>query len=212
LRAAVIAAALVLAAPASASIWIADNAQRAALRVGADGSAEVSWTAGGSPHTLLVPASGRLLPGGKLHGVDVSRPGGVAIPFLVAERTTSDGRIWALQRVGSELHFSRWRGPPPSVTLLVADGRLGGSVTFQGRPVHGTSPTPEGKQVRITVYLDCLGCPGKPGWSRMLGVAPHADGSFRVFLTPSWRGTRYRATVAGPNIATTLAPDASMST
>ncbi len=42
----------------------------------------------------------------------------------------------------------------------------------------------------------------------MLGVSPHPDGSFAVLLRPSWRGTRYRATVAGQNSGSTLAPDA----
>jgi len=38
-------------------------------------------------------------------------------------------------------------------------------------------------------------------------VAPKADGSFGVLLRPSWLGRRYRATVAGPNVGTTYAPD-----
>jgi hypothetical protein len=42
----------------------------------------------------------------------------------------------------------------------------------------------------------------------MLGVRPKADGTFSVLLRPSWIGTRYRASVSGPNIGTTLAPDA----
>jgi hypothetical protein len=75
--------------------------------------------------------------------------------------------------------------------------------------VSGTGPTPSGKAVRIYVYLDCLGCAASPsGWSPMLGVAPRADGSFAVALRPNWAGRRYRATVAGPNLGTTLAPDA----
>jgi hypothetical protein len=42
----------------------------------------------------------------------------------------------------------------------------------------------------------------------MIGVAPKADGSFAVLVRPEWRGRRYRASVAGPNLGTTLAPDA----
>jgi len=42
----------------------------------------------------------------------------------------------------------------------------------------------------------------------MISVAPKADGSFSVLLRPDWTGSRYRATVLGPNLGTTLAPDA----
>jgi hypothetical protein len=94
------------------------------------------------------------------------------------------------------------------VHTLAFDGqRLTGSAPFQGKPVTGYTSTLEGKRLRIYVYLDCLGCPGKTGWSRLIGVAPKADGTFRVFLKPSWLGRRYRATVAGPNVGTTFAPD-----
>src|SRR6187200_2274461 len=48
----------------------------------------------------------------------------------------------------------------------------------------------------------------RAGWKRMLGVAPKADGSFSAFVKPEWKGKRYRALVAGPNIGTTFAPDA----
>ncbi len=42
----------------------------------------------------------------------------------------------------------------------------------------------------------------------MTGVAPKADGTFSVLLRPDWTGSRYRATVLGPNLGATLAPDA----
>jgi hypothetical protein len=212
-RAAVLLAGLVLAAPAGASITVAYNAQHPTLRVGADGTAEVGWNVGGTQHTLLVPPHGQVLPGGHLSGADVSNPGSRR-PLFVVSRRTPDGRSWGLQawRVSPtaplELRFSRWRGAPPVVTLSVTGSRLAGRATFQGRPVHGYAPTPEGKQVRITVYLDCLGCPAKPGWSRLLGVFPRADGSFGAFLRPAWSGARYRATLTGPNLGTTFAPDA----
>lgn len=56
---------------------------------------------------------------------------------------------------------------------------------------------------------DYLGCAASPnGWSAMLGVTPHPDGSFSVLLRPGWTGRRYRASVAGPNLGARLAPDA----
>jgi hypothetical protein len=213
MRASVLLAALALAAPAGASITVAYNAQHPTLRVGADGAAEVGWTAGGVRRTLLVPPHGQVFPGGKLATPDVSKPVDRP-PFFLSRRRTPDGRSWGLQawrvtpRGPVELHLSRWRGVPTVVMLAVSGSRLTGRATFQGRPLHGYSPTPEGKQVRVTVYLDCFGCPGTVGWSRLLGVFPRADGTFSAFLKPAWRGTSYRATVAGPNLGTRLAPDA----
>ena len=43
----------------------------------------------------------------------------------------------------------------------------------------------------------------------MLGVAPKPDGSFSAFLRPAWQqATRYRATMLGPNIGKSFAPNA----
>ena len=41
------------------------------------------------------------------------------------------------------------------------------------------------------------------------GVAPRADGTFRLLVKSNLRGMRYRVTIAGPNLGSTLAPDAS---
>ena len=83
--------------------------------------------------------------------------------------------------------------------------RLEGRATFNGRGVSGVTKTLEGKRLRVYAFLDCFGCPAKrQGWSRMLGVAPKADGTFAVLLRPQWMGKRDRATVAGP----AYAPDA----
>ncbi len=93
---------------------------------------------------------------------------------------------------------------------LTTDGtRLKGSATFDGHPVTGSSATLEGRPVRTYVYVECLGCPPDPsGWMLMLGVSPKADGSFSVYLRPSWVGRQYRATLAGQNVNGALAPDA----
>ena len=95
------------------------------------------------------------------------------------------------------------------MTLALDGTRLTGTAAFHGKPVTGATTTLEGKRPRIYVYLDCLGCPlGGTGWGRMIGVAPKADGTFAVALRPEWTGRQYRATVAGPNVGATLAPDA----
>jgi hypothetical protein len=204
------------AAAASASIEVAYDASQPALQVDSRGNALVSWTAQGTRRTLLVPAHGEVLPGGHLSGPDVSRAASVpGLPVARVVRRTADGRFWALQEwqpvAGGprQLDFSRWSGEPTKVTLARDGKRLVGTATFQGRPLPPFSPTPEGKHVRTFVFVDCLGCPAsRTTWRRLLGVAPKADGSFRFLLRPDWTGKRYRATVAGPNIGATLAPDA----
>lgn len=208
--------ALAASASASASIWVANDARKPALRVDEKGFAEVAWTEGGVRRTLLVPPVGKVLPGGRLPGPDVSRSaGGPRLPFQRVQRKTPDGRLWALQawRPSAdgplELHFSRWKGAATELSLSSDGKRLAGKAAFQGRPASGFSPTPEGKQMRIFVFLDCVACSAGPGgWTRMVGVAPKPDGTFAVLLRPEWSSRRYRATMAGPNRGWTLAPDA----
>ena len=213
---------LLLADSAPASISIATNPIRPALRVDALGNAEVSWTSSGVRRTLLIPAVGLYLPGGRITTADVSRgttiPG---LPFARATRRGPDGTLYALQtwRVEAggpvELHFSRWKGKRTTVTLAAeptsGTERLIGRAEFQGKPVSGYSRTNSGIRYRIFAFLDCFGCP-QPGWRRVGGVAPRADGTFRLLLRNTFLGTRYRVTIAGPNLGRTLAPDASAST
>lgn len=212
-----LALALLAGVPAAAhsSVGLGSGASRASLAVDAHGDALVSWRQGGSTVSVLVPPSGELSHGGVLDGADVSRPATVAgVPDAVALRRTPDGQLWALQliQLGAQsppvLDFSRWRGAPTTLTLRRAGERLEGRVAFHGAPVSGHTFTLAGKRPRIYVYLDCFSCGGKQGWSPMLGVPPQPDGSFAVLLRQAWIGSRYRATVAGPNLGTTLAPDA----
>ena len=208
-----------LGGTAHASISIATNAQRPALRVDASGNAEVSWTAAGRRRTLVVPPVGLYRPGARLAGPDVSRRATApALPFAQALRRGPDGTLYALQawrvKTGGpvELHFSRWKGSPTTVTLeseaLSSGERLVGRALFQRKPVAGYSRTNSGIRYRIFAFLDCFACPGAQ-WRRMAGVAPRADGEFRLLVQPQFRGSRYRVTIAGPNLGRTLAPDAS---
>jgi hypothetical protein len=214
---ALVVAALTLASAAGGSIWIADGTTRASVAVDAHGNAQVTWFVGAARKTQLVPPQGRVLPGGTLTGPDVSRKVATPhFPLLLALRRTPDGRLWALQSwrptpgAPTQLQLARWRGAPTQLTLEAtlsgATELLSGTATFAGKPVTGFTTTPAGKRVRIYVSLECLACGGSTGWSPMLSAAPHADGSFRVSVQPRWSGTRYRATVAGPNVGTTLAP------
>jgi hypothetical protein len=205
-----------LASAASGSVAVATGAfADPTLAVDRNGKARVGWTASGARRTLFVPPSGEVTYSGSLAGPDVSRPASVAgLRLALAVRRTPDGMLWALQRWAipgrrTELHLARWRGAPTRLSLRVDGNRLRGTALFQGRPVSGFSSTPAGKRMRIYVYLDCFGCDARPGgWSAMLGVAPRSDGSFSVWLRPSWQGERYRATIAGPNVGAVRAPDA----
>jgi hypothetical protein len=208
-----------LAGDAQASISIATNAQRPALRVDAKGNAEVSWTAAGRRHTLVVPPTGLYQPGARISGPDVTRAvTAPALPFAKAVRRAPDGTLYALQawpvKAGGpvELHFARWKGSFTAVTLATkstpTSELLVGQAMFQGKPVAGYSRTNSGIRYRIYAFLDCFGCP-QPQWRRIAGVAPRASGEFRLLVPPQFQGSRYRVTIAGPNLGRTLAPDAS---
>jgi hypothetical protein len=205
---------------AAASITVATDVQRPALRVDARGNAEVSWTQGGRRHYLLVPPTGRFLPGARLPGRDVSRATtAVAIPYRRALRRTPDGRYWALQtwRVAFaravELRFSRWRGSPTRITLAAEPFRrtelLTGRATFQGRPVTGYSPTNSGTRILHSAFADCFAC-GVTGWLRFGAKRTASDGAFSITVPLDHRGTKYRVSITGPNRGATLAPDAAM--
>ncbi len=199
---AVIVAALVAVPSAGGSIFIAANATHPKLAVDAKGNALVTWSQG----SVLVPPAGQLTHGGGLAGADVSRPVAIRVPLALVVRRAG-GMLYALQQWqvqpgGSlELHLARWSGALPKLHLALDGQRLTGSAAYQGKPLTGYSTTLEGKRVRVYVYLDVL---GPKGWTRMLGVAPKADGTFAAALRPQWAGKRYRATVAGPGYA----PDA----
>jgi hypothetical protein len=211
--------ALSAATSGSASITVATNAQRPALRVNARGDAEVSWSAAGARRYLLVPARGRFLPGGRLSGRDVSRAvSAPAIPYKRALRSTPDGRLWALQSwrvafgTATELRFSRWRGLPTEITLTAAPKGdtevLTGIATFQGRAVSGYSRTNAGKPILLSAFFDCSGC-GASGWFRFGATRTASDGSFGITVPLNRRANRYRVSITGPNRGATLAPDAS---
>jgi hypothetical protein len=208
--------ALLLAPAAAASITVAENAAKPALRVDAAGNAEVSWTAGGARRTLLVPPGGRVLPGGRLAGADVSRGAPTAgVPFARVVRAGRGGWTYALEawRVlpggPVELRFARWRGAATVARLAARETTTGvllsGSATLGGRPVPTTSRTPEGKVLRQYAYFDVF-TGGQ--WQRIGGVTVRTDGTFRRLVPPARVGKRYRVLVPGPNVGTTYAPDA----
>jgi len=209
-------AVLLSPATAAASITVATGVSRPALRVDSKGNAEVSWTADGTRHRLLVPVRGRVLPGGRIEGADKSQAAtDPVVAFQRVLRLGEDGRFYALQawRVlpngPVELHFSRWKGDPTTVRATTAQTSLGvrvtGTAKFGGRGVPTTSRTPEGKVLRQYAYLDSL-VGGR--WHRVGGTVTRTNGSFRRLVSGGDVGKRYRVLVVGPNVGTTYAPDA----
>jgi len=204
-----LAAALAVSQSATSAITVAPNASAPALRVDANGNAEVSWTAAGRRATLLVPATGRPLPGRTLAADDVSQAvRGTHIPFQRVLRHGQGGWYYALQawrvsvRGPVELRFSRWQGVPTEVSLLAKKSprgvKLTGRVTFDERPIPPSA--------RGYVFLDAF----RGGVLYRLGRAQVAAGaSFSGLFPASPLVTTYRATVLGPNIGATYAPDAS---
>ncbi|HEY4348118.1 MAG TPA: hypothetical protein VGM80_11060 [Gaiellaceae bacterium] len=198
-----------------ASVGLATDATHAGLAVDASGDALVTWSQGGTRESVLITAAGKLTHGGSLSGPDVSRPAHVSgLPSAFAVRSTAGGNLWALQLIAIgagkpvSLDLSRWQGDPTELEITTDGTRVHGTVTFGGKPVTGNSTTLFGLRPKIYVYIDCFGCGGQPGWAPMLGVAPKPDGSFTVLIRPAWKGSKYRAEVAGPNAGTTYAPDA----
>jgi hypothetical protein len=176
----------------------------------------VSWSEGGVRKTLLVPPSGRYLPGGRILSADISSPAPRAgVSQVVLVRTTPDGRFWALQRTpmgpdgSTTLRLARWEGAPTELDASLSDERISGTATFAGRGVFGTSLTTAGTAVAHFAWVDCWRCGGAPGWKRLLGVRLQGPkGTFALALRPAWRASRYRVTVLGPNRGADYAPDA----
>ena len=216
LQIALLAAALAFAATATGSIDVTVQGSKPTLKVDARGAAEVSWMEGGVRKTLLVPPSGRYLPGGRILSADVSSPtskAGVAQAVLV--RKTPDGRLWALQRTpmrpdgSTALRLARWKGAPTTLEASLSDERISGTAEFGGRGVFGTSPTTAGTAVTHYAWVDCWRCGGAAGWKRLLGVRLKGPrGTFALAVRPAWRASRYRVTILGPNRGTDYAPDA----
>ena len=209
-------AALAVAGSAGASIDVTAKGGAPSLRVDANGAAEVRYVEAGVSKTLLVPPSGRYLPGGRILGADVSKPATRAgLAGAVVVRRTPDGRMWALQRTPTErdgrttLRLARWQGDPTELEAELAGERLTGAARFAGKGVFGTSPTTAGKAVTHFALVDCWRCQGAAGWKRLLGVRLRGPrGTFAVALRPAWRSSRYRVTVLGPNRGPNYAPDA----
>src|SRR5579871_6525520 len=111
-----------LAPAALASYGVATGATAPTLRVDAGGNAEVSWSAGGSRKTFVVPRTG-VGHYGTLSGADASKAAALALPMAVSVRETPDHTFFALQQVAiagrpTSLDLARWTGAPTKLTLL----------------------------------------------------------------------------------------------
>jgi len=222
---AVLVAALLAPASASASLKVASWARHPTLKVGANGAAEVDWTSHGRRHSVVIYRSGALRYGTHVKGRDVSFPTtAVSIPMALAVRQTPNGSYWGLQawrrlRTGPlELRFSRWKGTPTLLTLGAVcckwrSENIVGQATFHGKPIFGRHATRTGvplDKFGRNVYLDTF---RGSAWRRMMGILTHRNtGRFSLWIRPHWRGTAYRGTIIGPNWGWTLGPDAQAQT
>jgi hypothetical protein len=156
---------------------------------------------------------------------------GPPLAWLVTACTAPDGSHWAVQawqrrlpnygaaadaeRAAWELRLSHWRGEPATLRIELDWSyrrfhHLFGSLTYQGRPVHGFSSTSTGEPVDDfgrNVYVDTLGSPYGSGWKRENSFLAHRPtGAFCYGFyphdgRPAGTGTRYRATVIGPGVS-----------
>lgn len=167
---------------------------------------------------------------------------GPALRWVVAACTARDGSHWALQRWQRsqanygippwkpghgawELRLSHWTGEVAKVEVWTDwyyGGRwhhLFGRLTYQGRPVHGFSTTPNGEPLDTygrVLYLDTLDSAYGPGWRRenafvarrptgafCYGFVPHRAPNGE--LRPAAHGRRYRLAVSGPGVTPDVA-------
>jgi hypothetical protein len=206
-----LAVALAISQAATAAITVGRNAAAPSLRVDAHGNAEVSWTSGGRKATMLVPASGPATASATLTGEDVSSAvRGDHIPFQRVLRWTPSGWYYALQawRVDPDgpvaLRFARWRGVPTEVSLKAEKSGSGG-VRLSGHATLDERPLPHTARDRF-VYLETL---VHGAWQRIDRIALSRSASYARAVPKRLLGDSYRATVLGPNVGATYAPDAS---
>lgn len=180
------------------------------------------------PNPELPQVSFRLRYGaGGIDGGSCRQYDGPPLPLLVAACTAPDGSYWALQswqrlpadyggtRGAFELHLSHWRGALPKLTVWqdwAYGGRfdhLFGTLTYDGRGVHGFASTRLGKPLDgygRNLYLDTLDSAYGPGWHRDNGFLAHGPGGTFCYglyphgAHPSGKGRAYRLTVLGPGV------------
>ncbi len=208
-----------IAAPARGSVKVAGNAPAPRLCVMSDGRAEVSWS---GSRVATVALNGGVVWGHPHCSRNVGQPeSSMQIPMAVVVLRAPDGTYHALQQwqrlAGGpvELRYSRWDGEPTKLVLRAdavprgAEERVRGVLTFHGKPVHGFRSTSAGVPLDPfgrNVYLDAYRA---GGWQRMMGILAHkGSGAFSLWIRPQWEGSSYRGRVIGPNLGSTLAPDA----
>ena len=214
---AVVALALLAPAPAAfASVGVGSGAAGPSLRVDAKGNAEISYTQGGAPETVLVPVTGAVIYGGQLTGPDVSkaatRP---KLPFLKVLRSGPNGWFYALQtwpaRIGpAELRFSRWQGEPDQADVHGDAGARRHRSRGQGHLRRQADPDDvEGARRARDRASTSTSTSRSAASGRLLGgvVGHAATGRTGGSSTAGRPGTCFRASVAGPNIGAVYAPD-----
>ena len=179
---------LALAPGAMASVSVGSGAVAPKLRVDAKGNAEVSYTQGGVRKTVLVPAKGAVIYGGRLAGRDVSKAvASPRLPYLKALRKGPHGWIYALDVAGAHR--------PARAPLFALAGRADeahvhrepgerrhlahGKVTYAGKPIPTSSAAPGGRQgPPVRLHRPAVG--GK--WKVVGGVTVKTNGTYQHML------------------------------
>jgi hypothetical protein len=214
---AVLGAALLAPAVAPASIIVDRATSGEQLVVDASGRAQISWLVNGARKTGLVTGSKLVYPASGV-GAPAAKRVPATVPFAVVQYLLPNGEQFALQKVRRlgqfgklgpvELHFARWRGALPELSLGLAGPKLCGQASYHGTPIYGTHHTAGGNPTDAlgrNVYLDVSRAGG--GWYRMEGVLLRPGGFALYLRMASWQGAQYRALLTGPNLFGDLAPD-----
>jgi hypothetical protein len=210
-------AALVAPVAAPASIIVDRVTTGEQLVVDASGRAEISWLVNGARKTGVVTGSKLVYPASGV-GAPAGKRVPATVPFAVVQYRLPNGEQFALQKVQRlgqfgklgpvELHFARWHGAIPELTLGLVGPKLCGQAFYHGTPIYGTHHTAGGNPTDAlgrNVYLDVSRAGG--GWLRMEGVLLRPGGFALYLRMASWQGAQYRALLTGPNLAGDLAPD-----
>jgi hypothetical protein len=207
---------------AGASLKVSAWTSHEHLSIARDGSAQITWREGGRTRVAVIRGS-RVSYSSHIGAHRTGRHVAPQVAYGIDEVVHPNGTHYAIQRVrrlgqfGSlgapELRFARWRGAKPQLALTgewAYHGRFPrvcGTATYHGRAFFGGAHTLGGRPLDAfgrNVYIDVL---RGTRWFRIMGVLTRPKGFALLIRESSWRGSRYRALVPGPNVDGDLAPD-----
>jgi len=113
-----------------------------------------------------------------------------------------------------EVHLSHWTGALAVVSFHLnwaykKFDHLYGTLTYDGKPVHGFRSTPQGQPIDRygrNVFVDTYDSAYGAGWRRENSFLTHSPGGSFCYgfyphgAHPAGGGTKYRATILGPGV------------